>query len=72
MDLRKAFEAFAYEQKWIPGTAKIAKPLYGAFENNGIQKLTWTEEMNEIFTILKDRATNSIHSFEYCRFLQKV
>ena len=60
MELRKAFEAFAHEQKWIPGMAKIAKPLCGAFENNGIQKLTWTEEMNEIFTILKDRATNSI------------
>ncbi len=60
MKLRKAFEAFAYEQKWIPGMAKIAKPLYGAFEKNGRQRLTWTEEMNEVCTTLKDRAKNLI------------
>ena len=39
---------------------KIAKPLYGAFEKNGRQKLIRTEEMNKVFTILNNRATNSI------------
>ena len=60
MELRKAFGAFAYEQKRIPEMANIAKPLYGSFENNGREKMTWTEEMNKIFTILKDITTNSI------------
>ena len=60
MELRKALGAFAYVQRWIPGMAEIAKPLYGALEKNGRQKLIWTEEMDEAFTTLKHRAANSI------------
>ena len=39
MELRKALGAFAYVQRWIPRMAEIAKPLYGALEKNGRQKL---------------------------------
>ena len=40
--------------------AEIAKPLHGTLEKNERQKLIWTEEMDEAFTILKHRAANSI------------
>ena len=60
MELRKALGAFEYVQRWIPGMAEITKPLYGALEKNGRQKLIWTEEIDEAFTILKDRAANLI------------
>ena len=60
IELRRALEAFAYVQRWIPGMADIAKPLYEVLEKNGRQKLIWTTEMDEAFNELKKRAANSI------------
>ena len=37
MELREALGAFAYVQRWIPGKAEIAKPLYRALGKNGRQ-----------------------------------
>ena len=53
----------------ITRMAEIAKPLYGVLdrderererEKNKRQKLLWTEQMNKAFTVLKNRAANSI------------
>ena len=60
MELRKALGSFVYVQRWIPDMAEITKPLYGALERNGRQKLIWTDEIDEAFTILKGRAANLI------------
>ena len=36
--VEESLAAFAYVQRWIPGMADIAKPLYEVLEKNGRQK----------------------------------
>ena len=62
MQLRQALGAFAYVQRWLPGMAEIhvAKPLYDALEQNGRQRLVWTEAMCHDFEELKNRTANAV------------
>ena len=40
-------------QRWLPGLAETAKPLYDALDKNPYQRLKWTEEMRRSFMTLK-------------------
>jgi hypothetical protein len=44
--LRKAIGAFSYVQRWIPGMADIAKPLY---DLDSKKFLKWTPERTAAF-----------------------
>ena len=57
--LRKAIGAFAYVQRWIPGMAETAKPLYSTLEKNPYKRLKWTDQMNFAFEKLKTQIANS-------------
>ncbi|CAB4015926.1 Hypothetical predicted protein [Paramuricea clavata] len=51
--LRKALGAFSYVQRWIPGMADIAKPLYDLLDKDGKKLLKWTPETTAAFERLK-------------------
>ena len=51
--LRKALGAFSYVQRWIPGMADIAKPLYDLLDKDGKKMLQWTPEATDAFERLK-------------------
>ena len=50
---RKALGAFSYVQRWIPGMADIAKPLYDLLDKDGKKLLKWTPETTAAFERLK-------------------
>ena len=52
-DLRKALGAFSYLQRYIPGFADIAKPLYQLIEGKKNTVLKWTKEHDNAFLELK-------------------
>ena len=57
--LRSAIGAFAYVQRWIPGLAEMAKPLYDATRGKPYSRLIWTEEMKEGFREIKKRIADA-------------
>ncbi|KAK3883777.1 hypothetical protein Pcinc_011902 [Petrolisthes cinctipes] len=52
-ELRRMLGGFSYMQRWLPGLAETAKPLYDALNKNPYQRLKWTEEMRHAFQTLK-------------------
>ncbi len=56
--LRKALGAFSYVQRWIPGMADIAKPLYELLDKDGEKELKWTPEKRGAFEKLKEHVVN--------------
>ena len=59
-ELRRALGSFAYVQRWIPGVADTARPLYNALSKDGRQKLHWTTEMTKAFSKLKQQVSNAV------------
>ena len=59
-ELRRALGSFAYVQRWIPGVAETARPLYDALDRNGRQKLYWTDEMTKAFSKLKQQVSDAV------------
>ena len=59
-ELQRALDAFAYVQRWLPGMAKIAKPLYDALEKDGRKKLVWDATMVTAFEALKHQVSNAV------------
>ena len=60
-ELRRALGAFAYIQRWLPGLADIAKPLYKeAARAKPYSRLTWTKEMEDAFLEIKERIANAV------------
>ena len=56
--LRKALGAFSYVQRWIPGMADLAKPLYELLDKDGRKELKWTPETRAAFERLKEQVVN--------------
>ena len=59
-ELRRALGSFAYVQRWIPGVAETARPLYDALEKDGKKKLVWTETMTSSFNKLKQQVSDAV------------
>lgn len=59
-ELRRALGSFAYVQRWIPGVAETARPLYDALEKDGKKKLNWTESMASAFNMLKQQVSDAV------------
>ena len=59
-ELRRALGSFAYVQRWIPGVAETARPLYEALDKDGKKTLKWTEEMTSSFTKLKQQVSDAV------------
>ena len=59
-ELRRALGSFAFVQRWIPGIAETARPLYDALEKDGRQKLHWTDKMTSAFNKLKLQVSNAV------------
>ena len=59
--LRKALGAFSYVQRWIPGMADLAKPLYELLDKDGMKELKWTPERRSAFERLKEQVLNPPH-----------
>ena len=58
-DLRKAIGAFSYLQRYIPGFADLAKPLYQLIEGKKNDILKWTKEHEDAFRELKKRVAEA-------------
>ena len=58
--LRGALGAFAYVQRWIPGLAELAKPLYEATTGKAYARLKWTDEMTQSFEEIKKMIADAI------------
>ena len=59
-ELRRALGSFAYVQRWIPGVAETARPLYEALDKDGKKTLKWTEEMTSSFNQLKQQVSDAV------------
>ena len=59
-ELRRAFGAFAHVQRWLPGMAEVAKPLYMALEKDGKKKLVWNEPIKTAFESLKRQVSDAV------------
>ena len=59
-ELRQALGSFAYVQRWLPGVAETARPLYDALDRDGRQKLLWTNEMAAAFSKLKQQVSDGV------------
>ena len=59
-ELRSALGAFAYVQRWIPGLAEIAKPLYNGLSDKPYARLDWTSEMDEGFETIKQMVADAV------------
>ena len=59
-ELRRALGAFAYVQRWLPGMAEIAKPLYMALEKDGKKKLIWDTLTTTAFETLKQQVADAV------------
>mgnify|MGYP002803373231 CR=1 FL=1 len=58
-DFRKAIGAFSYLQRYIPGFANVAKPLYRLIEGKKNNILKWTKEHEDAFRELKKRVAEA-------------
>ena len=59
-ELRRALGAFGYVQRWLPGLAQVARPLYSAVTNQPYARLHWDEEMDSAFVIIKDMIADAV------------
>ena len=59
-ELRRALGASAYVQRWLPGMAEIANPLYDALETDGRKKLVWDATMVTAFEALTHQVVNAV------------
>ena len=57
--LWKAMGAFSYVQRWIPGMATIAKPLYEMMKGSRSTLLQWSEEAIKSFDMLKQQVASA-------------
>ena len=55
----RALGAFAYVQRWIPGLAEIAQPLYAGITDKKYARLEWTQKMDEAFEQIKTSIANA-------------
>ena len=58
--LRSAIGAFSYVQRWVPGLAEIAKPLYDALTDKPYARLKWSKAMEDAFETIKQMIADSI------------
>lgn len=58
--LRSALGAFSYVQRWIPGLAELAKPLFNAITDKPYARLKWSEEMEKAFQAIKNMIADSV------------
>ena len=59
-ELRSALGAFSYVQRWIPGLADIAKPLYNGLTDKPYARLKWNDEMNDSFETIKEMIADAV------------
>jgi transposase InsO family protein len=59
-ELRRALGAFGYVQRWLPGLAQIARPLYSAITDQPYARLKWTEEMDTAFVTIKNMIADAV------------
>ena len=59
-ELRRALGGFAYVQRWLPGMAEIATPLYAALDKDKRKKLVWDAAMVTAFEALKQQVANAV------------
>lgn len=58
--LRSALGAFSYVQRWIPGLAELAKPLFSAITDKPYARLKWSAEMDKAFQVIKNMIADSV------------
>ena len=59
-ELRRALGAFAYVQRWLPGLADVAKPLYSIVGSAGNKVLRWNDACEEAFSKLKEMVAKAV------------
>ena len=59
-ELRRALGAFGYVQRWLPGLAEIARPLYLGVSDKPYARLQWREEMEEAFRTIKNMIADAV------------
>ena len=58
--LRSALGAFGYVQRWIPGLAQLARPLYDAITDKPYARLQWSEKMDDAFEVIKNMIADAV------------
>ena len=58
--LRSALGAFGYVQRWIPGLAELARPLYDAITDKPYARLQWSEMMDDAFEVIKNMIADAV------------
>ena len=61
--LRSAIGAFSYVQRWIPGLAEMAKPLYDALTDKPYARLKWSRTIEEAFETIKKMIADAVGLF---------
>ena len=59
-ELRRVLGAFAFVQRWLPGVAEVARPLYDGVKGKPHSKLVWTKEMESAFVKLKSLVAEAV------------
>ena len=59
-EVRRVLGAFAFVQKWLPGIAEVARPLYDLVGNNGRKKFVWSKECEQAFQRLKEMVAKAV------------
>ena len=59
-EVRRVLGAFAFVQKWLPGLADVARPLYDLVGNNGKKKFVWSKKCEEAFQKLKSLVAEAV------------
>ena len=59
-ELRRALGAFGYVQRWLPGLAQVARPLYSAITDQPYARLRWNTEMDEAFSTIKNMIADAV------------
>lgn len=59
-ELRRVLGAFAFVQRWLPGVAEVARPLYDGVKGKPHSKLVWTKEMESAFVKLKSFVAEAV------------
>ena len=59
-ELRKVLGAFAYVQRWLPGIAEVARPMYDLITKTGQKKFQWNKQCDEAFSRMKDLVANAV------------
>ena len=59
-EVRRALGPFAFVQRWLPGLADVARPLYDLIGCKGRQKFVWNSACNGAFENLKDMVAKAM------------